>query len=327
MTIREHLTASVHGDPSVAADLATLLEQFALAGRTIAREVRRAAFSGRLGYSGGENVTGDRQKKLDVVGNDLVLGAFRKDRLVAGIVSEEDDAMVPTANPSAPYVLCCDPIDGSSNTDVDGPLGTIFSICRRRDGAPLPRGGDVLAAGYVLYGPSTIVACAGASGVSGWTFDEEAGEYVLTHPAIRCPRRGTTFSANLGRQRDWHPHLRSYLDYVTSGDKATGRPYSLRYIGALVADLHRCLIEGGIYFYPPDPKHTRGKLRLLYECAPLAFLVERAGGRASDGERRILEVETTETHQRSPLVIGSADEVALFEAFVRTGKPSEGDRP
>jgi fructose-1,6-bisphosphatase I len=308
MTIREHLTASVHADPSVAGDLAALLEQFALAGRTIAREVRRAAFSGRLGYSGGQNVTGDRQKKLDVVGNELVLGAFRKDRLVAGIVSEEDDAMVPTANPSAPYVLCCDPIDGSSNTDIDGPLGTIFSICRREAGAPLPRGGDILAAGYVLYGPSTIVACAGASGVSGWTFDEEAGEYVLTHPAIRCPRRGATFSANLGRQRDWHPHLRS-----------------LRYIGALVGDLHRCLIEGGIYFYPPDLKHARGKLRLLYECAPLAFLAERAGGRASDGVRRILEVETTETHQRSPLVIGSADDVALFESFVRTGKPSGGD--
>jgi fructose-1,6-bisphosphatase I len=327
MTIREHITASPGGDPSAAPDVAALLERFAQSGRTIAREVRRAALSGRLGYAGAENVTGDRQKKLDVVGNEVVLGDFRRDPLVAGVISEEDDRMVPTTHPSAPYVVCCDPIDGSSNTDIDGPLGTIFSICRRDSAVPLPRGRDILAAGYILYGPSTLFVCAtggggAGEGVAGWTLDDESGAYVLTHPSIRCPRRGKTFSANLGRQREWHPHLRSYLDHLTESDKATGRPYSLRYIGALVADLHRCLIEGGIYFYPPDPKNRHGKLRLLYECAPLAFLTERAGGRASDGERRILEIEAAETHQRSPLAIGSADDVALYESFVRTGKPS-----
>lgn len=321
-TIREQVAAALEHDPPAARDVAALAERVADAGRTIAREVRRAALSGHLGYSGAENVSGDRQRKLDLLGHEVVLGAFQRERLVAGIVSEEDDRMVPTAHPSAPYVLCCDPIDGSSNTDIDAPLGTIFSICRRDAAAALPRGGDILAAGYVLYGPSTLFACAAGDRAAGWTLDEEAGAYVLTHPSIRCPRRGRTFSANLGRQREWHANVRAYLDYVTEADKATGRPYSLRYIGALVADLHRCLIEGGIYFYPPDPKNRHGKLRLLYECAPLAFLAERAGGRASDGVRRILEVEATETHQRSPFAIGSAEDVALYESFVGTGKPS-----
>jgi len=322
MRIRDQVAVALQGDPSIARDVATLLEQFAEAGRSIAREVRRVALSGHLGYSGAENITGDRQKKLDVVGNEVVLEAFQRERLVAGIVSEEDDRMVPTANPEAPYVICCDPIDGSSNTDIDGPLGTIFSICRRVPASPLPRSRDIQAAGYLLYGPSTLFAYGAGEGIAGFTFDEEAGEYVLTHPSIRCPRRGKTFSANLGHQREWPPNVKAYLEHVTETDKATGRPYSLRYSGALVADLHRCLIEGGIYFYPPDLKNRHGKLRLLYECAPLAFLTERAGGRASDGERRILEVETTETHQRSPLAIGSADDVALFESFMRTGKPS-----
>ena len=321
-SIGSQVAAAVGGDPAAARDVGALVERFAACGRSIAREVRCVALSGHLGYSGAENVSGDRQKKLDVLGNELVLGAFQREPLVAGIVSEEDDRMVPTVSPAAPYVLCCDPIDGSSNTDVDGPLGTIFSICRRDPLAPLPRGADIVAAGYILYGPSTILACGAGSMAAAWTLDEEAGAYVPTHPAIRCPKRGKTFSANLGRQREWDPNLRAYLDHLTGSDKATGRPYSLRYIGALVADLHRCLIEGGIYFYPADPKNRRGKLRLLYECAPLAFLTERAGGRATDGERRILEVEATETHQRSPLVIGSAEDVTLYETFLSTGKPS-----
>ena len=187
----------------------------------------------------------------------------------------------------------------------------------------MPQGRDLLAAGYILYGPSTIAAFA-ATGMPAraYTLDEERGAWEPTHPALTCPEKGKTFSANLGRQGEWHPNLRAYLDWLTATDKESERPYSLRYIGALVADLHRCLIEGGIYFYPGDPKHPDGKLRLLYECAPLAFLTEAAGGRASDGTRRILEVEATAAHQRCPLVIGSAADVALYEQFMRTGRPS-----
>ena len=306
------------------AGVVDLLDRFAEAGRRIAREVRRAALSGKTGYAGGTNITGDRQKKLDVVGNDIVLEALEASRLVAAIVSEEDEKPVVTQSPDAPFVVCTDPIDGSSNTDVDGPLGTIFSIAPRPASAGLPQGKDLVAAGYVLYGPSTLMAVA-AQGVAAraFTLDEDRGTWVESHPRLACPERGRTFSANLGRQREWHPHLRAYLDWLTASDKAGGRPYSLRYIGALVADLHRCLIEGGIYFYPGDPKNPDGKLRLLYECAPLAFLTESAGGRASDGARRVLEVEATTAHQRCPLVIGSAGDVALYERFMKTGRHPE----
>ena len=302
--------------------IAELCGQMARAGVAIAREVRRAALTGRTGYAGGQNVTGDQQKKLDVVGNDLVLEAFRKSPHVAAIVSEEDAQPVLTSRPEAPYVLSTDPIDGSSNTDIDGPLGTIFSFSTRPPDGAMPRGADIAAAGYVLYGPSTLFAISAGAGAAAFTFDEEKKAWVLTHPALRCPERGKTFSANLGRSREWHPHLRAYLDYVMDDDKATQRPYSLRYIGALVGDLHRCLIEGGIYFYPPDPKHTQGKLRLMYECLPRAFLAEQAGGRASDGTRRLLDVEAASAHARSPFVVGSAAEVDLYDTFMRTGRPA-----
>ena len=302
--------------------VASLCEQLAAAGVAIAREVRRAALTGRTGYAGGANVTGDRQKKLDVVGNELVLDAFRKSPHVAAIVSEEDAQPVPTANPEAPYVLSTDPIDGSSNTDIDGPLGTIFSFSNRRPNGGMPGGRDIVAAGYVLYGPSTLCALSAGQGAAAFTLDEERGAWALTHPALRCPERGATFSGNLGRSREWHPNLRAYLDHVMGSDKETKRPYSLRYIGALVADLHRCLIEGGIYFYPPDPKNTQGKLRLMYECLPLAFLTEQAGGRASDGARRLLDVDAATAHARSPLVIGSAWEVELYETLMKTGRPA-----
>ncbi|HEV8201637.1 MAG TPA: class 1 fructose-bisphosphatase [Candidatus Polarisedimenticolia bacterium] len=311
---------ALQGDARTA--IGELCREMARAGVAIAREVRRAALTGRLGYAGGENVTGDRQKKLDVVGNDLVLDVFRRSPHVAAIVSEEDAQPVPTGRPDAPYILSTDPIDGSSNTDIDGAVGTIFSFSHRPTGGGMPRGSDIAAAGYILYGPSTLFAISAGAGAAAFTFDDEKNRWALTHPALRCPERGRTFSANLGRARAWHQHLQAYLDYVTDDDKATGRPYSLRYIGALVGDLHRCLIEGGLYFYPPDAKNTQGKLRLMYECLPLAFLAEQAGGKASDGTRRLLDVEAGSAHARSPFVVGSAAEVDLYDTFMRTGKPA-----
>jgi len=323
MTLRDYVLKSRGLEKPRAALVADIVDSLAGAGRTIAREVRRAALEGTTGYAGGENITGDRQKKLDIAGNNVVLDAFRKGGPIAAIISEEDDEPVPTATPDAPFVLCTDPIDGSSNTDIDGPLGTIFSISHRRAASPVPQGSDIAASGYILYGPSTILALSAGDGAAAFTLDDERGAWVATHPALRCPPSGRTFSANLGRQREWHPHLRAWLDWVTDSDAASGRPYSLRYIGSLCADLHRCFIEGGLYFYPPDHKNKDGKLRLLYECAPLAFLAEQAGGRASTGAMRILEVQATQPHQRSPLVLGSADEVARFEAFMSTGKPPQ----
>ena len=328
-TIRQKVLDQHREDPALGSDLAILLDQAAEVGQALAREIARAPFSGRLGSTGERNPTGDAQKKLDLRANELVVQAFSGTGLVAAILSEEMEEARPVASGSgANYLLCVDPLDGSSNTDVNGTLGTIFGICRRREtgeraGARgLPKGSDLVAAGYVLYGPGTLFVYSSGDVVCGFTLDHDRGTFLLTHDGLRCPPRGHYYSANLGRQRDWHPNILRFLDYLTDHDPATGRPYSLRYTGALVADLHRSLIDGGLYFYPADVKARDGKLRLLYECAPLAFLVEQAGGRASTGTGRILEVTPRSLHQRTPLVIGSAEDVALYEAFLAQGNPS-----
>ncbi len=318
MTIREHLMAGLRARPSPAPDLAIVVDAFGRVAKVLGRELRQASLGGRLGLTGEKNITGDAQKKLDVFANDLVVDALARTGLVRAIVSEElDDAYLPPGAEDAPYVLCVDPLDGSSNTETNGPLGTIFGIFRTpaRDPlpvkrAPLPRGSDLMAAGYVLYGPGTLLVCSVGAGVDGFTLDSDIGEFLLSHASIHCPAR--------------HPNLQAYLRFLTKPDAVAPRSYSLRYSGALVADLHRCLIEGGIYFYPADGQHPDGKLRLLYECAPLAYVVEQAGGRASTGTERVLDVEGHSIHQRAPLAIGSAQELALYEAFLKHGQPSEG---
>jgi fructose-1,6-bisphosphatase I len=228
----------------------------------------------------------------------------------------------------ADYLLCVDPLDGSSNTDINGAVGTIFSFYRRPQRgackdceAELREGAQLVAAGYVLYGPSTLLVYRVGNGVSGFTLDHDVGEFLLSHERIRCPDRGPYYSANLGRYHDWDPNVRGFADYMIERDPESGRPYSLRYTGALVADLHRSLLEGGIYFYPADAAHPNGKLRLLYECAPLAFVAEGAGGRASTGRLRVLDVRPESLHQRVPFAVGSRDEVELYESFVLFGGP------
>jgi fructose-1,6-bisphosphatase I len=322
--VEEHL----RGRGRIAADLQTILGRLAFIGRRLSNEITRAAFLGRLGLAGADTISGEAQKKLDVVANDLLVEGFSGIGTIAMILSEElDEPLIPEGGSEGAYILCIDPIDGSSNTDINGPLGTIFGIYRRQDaapgrqGVPLPQGSGIVASGYILYGPSTLLAYTAGDGVFGFTLDAEQGEFLLTHDRIRCPARGKYYSANLGGRRGWHPNIGRYLDWVTEVDPDTRRPYSLRYIGALVADLHRSLIEGGLYFYPGTASRPDGKLRLLYECAPLAYLTEQAGGRASTGSRRILELETREAHQRSPLVIGSREEVALYETFLKNGTP------
>ena len=329
-TFREHLKTQQQRSPALSGDLAVLLGQVTSVAKSLAGEVRRAALGGRLGLVGGRNVSGEEQKKLDVVANDLVVEAFSGTGLIAAIVSEElAEPHQPERSATAPYVLCVDPLDGSSNTDINGAVGTIFGLFRRRGSGPpgataqsLPQGSDLVSSGYVLYGPSTLLAYTAGAGVFGFTLEDESGEFLMSHDAIRCPSRGKYYSANLGNQGSWHPNIQAYLTHLTERDPSTRRPYSLRYIGALAADLHRSLIDGGLYFYPPDSKYVEGKLRLLYECAPLAFLIEQAGGRASTGTGRVLDVETRALHQRCPLVIGSADEVALYQTFLKNGKPS-----
>ncbi|MGQ0793532.1 MAG: class 1 fructose-bisphosphatase [Deltaproteobacteria bacterium] len=314
-----------HGHREDAAELAVLLNQVAYAGKILAREMRRAALVGRLGLSGEKNVTGDSQKKLDIFGNETVVEAFAETGLVAAIVSEElDEPKRVSGGREAKYVLCVDPLDGSSNTDINGAVGTIFGIYRRITSGDqettedlLRRGSEQVAAGYVMYGPSAALVYTAGSGVNGFTLDHDIGDFLLSHENIQCPAHGHYYSGNLGNYHDWHPGVQKFIEYLTQRDAATRRPYSLRYAGALVADFHRSLLEGGIYIYPPDTKHKDGKLRLLYECAPLAFLAEQAGGRATTGTERILDIKAESIHQRVPLIIGSAEEVELYERFMR----------
>jgi fructose-1,6-bisphosphatase I len=312
-----------------AGQLPELLLEMGFAAKILTREIRRAALAGRLGLVGEQNPSGDAQKKLDVYANQVVVDRFTDSGLVAAIVSEElDELRTISCSEEAEYLLCVDPLDGSSNTDINGAVGTIFSFHRRGVSGTctdcegeLRETAELVAAGYVLYGPSTVLVYSMGDAVDAFTLDDDVGEFLLSREKVRCPDRGSYYSVNLGRYHGWDPSVRAYADYVIEPDPASGRPYSLRYTGALAADLHRCLLEGGIYLYPADTDHPDGKLRLLYECVPLAFVVEAAGGRASTGRGRVLDLRAKSLHQRAPLAIGSRDEVALFERFSVTGGP------
>ncbi len=330
-TFTQHALGLQRKLPGSPSELSQLLIQIALLAKNLSREIGRAALAGRVGLAGEKNPTGDDQKKLDIFTNEMLMEGLARTGMVAAIASEElDEAKCLACESDAAYVLCMDPLDGSSNTDSAGALGTIFGIFERRhgpdcDGAEkefLRAGSEQVAAGYVLYGSSTVLVYTAGDGVNGFTLDRDVGEFFLSHENIRCPRRGETYATNLSRYPGWHPSVQKFADSLGNNEAATGRSYSLRYSGALVADLHRILLEGGFYFYPADSSHAQGKLRLLYECAPLALVVEQAGGRASSGEGRILDIEVQSIHQRMPFVIGSADEVAVYEQFVEQGKPA-----
>jgi fructose-1,6-bisphosphatase I len=324
ITLSRHILEEERRHPEVSGELSVLLDQIGFAAKILSREIGRAALVGKLGLTGESNVTGDAQKKLDVFGNETIVGAFAKSALVAGIISEEMDEIKQIAGgEKAKYVLCIDPIDGSSNIDINGSLGTIFGFYRCGHHAHsdfissvLCPGSEQVLAGYVLYSTSTMLIYTIGHAVHGFTLDRELGEFLLSHENIRCPERGASYSANLGRHLEWDRRIQDFVHFLTQDDPSTGRPYSLRYSGAFVADFHRCLLEGGCYFYPPDRKHSEGKLRLLYECAPLAFVAEQAGGRASTGDRSILQMHAEAIHQRSPLIIGSREDVLLFERFL-----------
>jgi fructose-1,6-bisphosphatase I len=324
VTLGSHIIEDEHRHHNTTGELSRLLVQIGFAAKIIASEVGRAALVGKLGLVGEKNATGDAQKKLDVFANETVIEAFAETGLVAGILSEElDQVQEVTAGAAAKYLLCIDPLDGSSNTDINGVLGTIFGVyqCSRElrggiTGQMLRKGSEQVAAGYVMYGTSALLVYSCGHGVHGFTLDRDLGEFLLSHENIRCPRRGPYYSANLGHYREWAPGIQRYVDSLLVSDPASGRPpSSSRYSGALVADVHRSLLEGGLYFYPADAKYPQGKLRLMYECAPFGFVVEQAGGRASTGTIGILDVRAESIHQRVPLAIGSADDVAEYEKF------------
>ncbi len=329
LTLRAHIGAGGAALRAPAQELSSLLAQVASAAKAIAEALRGAGLSHLVGLTGDVNVQGEAVKKLDVFANEAFIAAFSRIGLVCALVSEELEAPLLLVEDCArhEYVLFIDPLDGSSNADVNGAVGSIFSIHRRASTGSrmdqsdlLGHGAAQVAAGYVMYGTGTVLVYTAGHGAHGFTLDPASGEFLLSHSRIRIPSRGRTYSVNEGRANFWTRPMRRFVDSLREHDPPSGRPYSARYSGALVADLHRILVDGGVYLYPAETGSGRaatGKLRLMYEAAPLAFVVEEAGGRASTGTERILDVTPGAVHQRVPLIIGSPYEVSLAETFLR----------
>lgn len=326
MTLTRFAIETQAGLPGTAGDLSALLALLSLAGKRIAHDLRSAGLIDIYGLTGGTNVQGEAVKKLDVLANEAFVKAFQFSGLVCALASEEMEKILhlPENWPQGKYMLLFDPLDGSSNTDVNMPMGTIFSILRYEGSARPPSetnlvraGTEQVAAGYLMYGASTMLVFSSGKGTHGFTLDSDIGEFRLTHENIRIPTRGTVYGANEANYHKWPAGTRRFVDYLKQPDKASGRPRSSRYSGCLAADVHRMLFQGGIYLYPGEAEKPEGKLRLLYEANPLAMVVEQAGGRASTGAERILAVEPKALHQRVPLLIGSAEDVETAEAFIQ----------
>ena len=316
-TLADHLKTLKGPDAEGVAAVVTALTE---AGKTIAGQLARAALVGMLGSTGSKNVQGETVKKLDAWSNDIVVEALRASGCVATMVSEELDDPVRVPGVSGGYVACFDPVDGSSNLDVNGIVGTIFSIRRAAGAADHVQPGTAqVAAGYIMYGPSTLLVLTTGDGVDGFTVDPVTSVFTISHRKVRMPPRGKVFSLNEGNTSKWERGVGGWIAHLKAVDAATHRPYSARYVGSFVADMHRTLLEGGIYAYPAetaaDPK-SMGKLRLQYEAAPMGMIAEQAGGRATTGRERILEITPATHHQRVPLFIGSAEDVALAEEFI-----------
>ncbi len=323
-TIESHFLQQQKLYPEVNAEVTDLLHDVALAAKLVRQKVIRAGLSDILGMAGTTNVQGEEVKKLDLFANEQIINAIGQHGRFAIMGSEENESVIiPPKNETGNYALLFDPLDGSSNIDVNVSVGTIFSIYNLKSSDPgkasladcLQSGADQVAAGYVIYGSSVVMVYTTGHGVHGFTYDPNIGEFLLSHENITTPARGKYYSVNEGSWAQFHDGTKRFIEYLKEEDEATGRPYSTRYIGSLVADFHRNLLTGGVFVYPATRKHKHGKLRLMYEANPLAFICEQAGGRATDGKRRILDIRPEELHQRTPLFIGSTNDVLTAEAF------------
>lgn len=318
LTLDEFTLQQLRQFPTATGELSSLLRDIGLAAKRVNVEVNKAGLVDILGDAGTINVQGEDVKKLDIYANNQFMGVLQHGISCAGIGSEElDDFVVfdDEVSNQSKYVVMFDPLDGSGNIDVNVSIGTIFSVYRRvsERGIPcvkedfLQPGNRQVAAGYVIYGSSTMFVYATRRGVNGFTLDPSIGEFCLSHPDIKCPPTGKFYSVNHGNFFQYNEGVRKYIDGCQRKTKETGGPYTQRYIGSMVADVHRNLIKGGIFMYPGTTDRPKGKLRLLYESNPFAFIVEVAGGRATDGKQRILDIQPTELHQRTPLFIGSSE--------------------
>lgn len=315
--------------PGAKGELSGILSSIRLAAKIIHREINRAGLSQDiLGAAGSENIQGETQMKLDVFANETMKKALLAREDVAGFASEEDDEFVAFDNErgrNAKYILMTDPLDGLSNIEVNVSVGTIFSIYRRISpvGTPVTQedfmqeGRKQVAAGYVTYGSSTMLVYTTGNGVNGFTYDPSLGLFILSHPDLKTPTEGKYYSINEGQYATFPQGVKRFIKYCQETDEASKRPYSSRYIGSLVSDFHRNLLKGGIYIYPTSTVYPKGKLRLLYECNPIAFLAEQAGGMATDGINPILDIKPTELHQRVPFFVGSNSMVEQAAQFMR----------
>jgi len=308
-------------------EFSRILRDIGFAGKVVHREVNKAGLVEILGKTGTINVQGEEVQKLDEYANNRFIEALRFGGECAGVCSEENETFIAFDDKNSidsKYIIAMDPLDGSSNIDVNVSVGTIFTIYRRKSGflgKPcqledfLQRGTSQVAAGYIIYGSSTMLVYTAGHGVNGFTLDPSIGEFCLSHPKIRIPKKGVFYSYNHGNYPKFTDSIRNYVDHCLK-ETVNGTSYGYRYVGSMVADIHRNLLKGGIFMYPKTSDAVYGKLRLVYECNPMAFIVEQAGGRATNGHQRIMEIEPKELHQRTPIFIGSEDMVLEAESFL-----------
>jgi fructose-1,6-bisphosphatase I len=332
-TLIEFINETQEDFPYATGEFTRLLNDITIAAKIVNREINKAGLADINGYFGETNIQGEDQKKLDVFANNHFIQALKHGGMVCAIASEENEELIVYDNAfsqKGKYVVAMDPLDGSSNIEVNVPIGTIFSIYRRvsESGSGtledvLQPGNKQIAAGYVIYGTSTILVYTTGNGVNGFTYDPSVGLFILSHPNMHIPEDGNIYSVNEANYIYFHRGVKEYIKYCQIDDPSTGRPYTTRYIGSLVADFHRNLLLGGIYIYPGTLKNPNGKLRLLYECNPIAFLAEQAGGKASDGSRRILDIKPEELHQRTSFFTGSLNMVNKAEEFMSIHSENE----
>ena len=331
LTLGQFIIEKQSDFPYAKGELSRLLRDIGIASKIVNREVNKAGLMDILGEVGTINIQGECQKKLDVFANEQFISALTSGGECCIVASEENDEFVPidaVVSKNARYIVAIDPLDGSSNIDVNVAVGTIFSIYRRKstDGKAtledvLQQGTEQVAAGYVIYGSSTMLVYTTGKGVNGFTLDPSIGEFCLSHPNMKIPKDGTIYSINEGNYVHFPDGVKKYLKYCQIEDQQTSRPYTSRYIGSMVADIHRNMIKGGLFIYPTTSGAPNGKLRLVYECNPMAYLIEQAGGRATDGYRRILDLKVTSLHQRSAIFIGSENMVLKAEELMRQFSP------
>ena len=327
LSLPTHLFREQEAVPGATGEFSRIMIQIALGGKLIARDLRKAGLNQWLGSTGLTNVQGEEVQKLDERANEIFLEVFEHQELVSTLVSEEMEKpyLIKEANGKGKYAVFLDPLDGSSNIDVNAPLGSIFSIHRLPgEGFPVSeeglrkKGSEQVAAGYFLYGSSVLLVYTCGHGVQQFTLDQETGEFYLTANNLHIPKRGKIYSVNEGNRQKWSSGTRKFLRHLQECDRQTGRPYSSRYSGCFVADVHRVLCKGGLYMYPGEQKKPEGKLRLMYEAAPLSLLIEQAGGLGSTGVARVNQLTPLALHQRVPLYIGSQDDVLRAEEFLQS---------